>query len=213
MHFPIRIPAKWMLPNPKRKVRKLFRTFVFGVVLGFLGAGAFLYFVPVIDQHRVPSKITVQTNGGNSEVFSIRLPVDRIMVGAPGMPSQVPDGLNWPELSSLDGLKAELFKIRDSDNTVVGVGSRMARSASAGESFVQWVVHLPARGTMFAVMDADRVPGRARNGVLSAGTHEFATLSGTIREAFIRDDDGAEGDSEGRIDLHVALVGPPEEAL
>jgi hypothetical protein len=38
-------------------------------------------------------------------------------------------------------------------------------------------------------------------------------LSGTIREAFIRDDEGAEGDSEGRIDLHVVLVGPQEEAL
>lgn len=201
-----------MLPYSKRMVRKLFRTFVFGVVLGFLGAGAFLYFVPVVDQHRVPSRITVQTNGGNSEVFSIRLPGDRIMAGAPGMVSPVPDGMVWPDMPSLDGFKAELFKIRDIDNTVVGVGSRLARSAAPGDSFVQWVVHLPARGTMFVAMDSSRVPGQARSGVLSTGTREFATLSGSVREAFIRDDDSAEGDSEGRIDLHVALVGPQDEA-
>jgi hypothetical protein len=191
----------------------LFRTFVFGVILGLLGAGAFLYFIPVVDQHRVPSKITVQTNGGNSEVFSIRLPGDRIMTGSPGSASSIPDGLAWPEIAALDGFKAELFKIRDSDNTVVGVGSRMARSAASGDSFVQWVVHLPARGSLFVAMDPNRAPGQARGGALSAGTREFATLSGTIREAFIRDDEGAEGDSEGRIDLHVALVGPQEEAL
>jgi hypothetical protein len=66
---------------------------------------------------------------------------------------------------------------------------------------------------MFAAMDPNRAPGQARGGALSAGTREFSTLSGTIREAFIRDDEGAEGDSEGRIDLHVVLVGPQEEAL
>lgn len=194
-------------------MRTLFRTFIFGVILGFLGAGAYLYFVPVVDQHRVPSRITVQTNGGNSEVFSIRLPGDRIMTGAPGTASPVPDGLAWPELPTLDGFKAELFKIRDTDNTVVGVGSRLARSASSGDSFVEWVVHLPARGTMFVAMEPNRVPGQARSGALSAGTREFSTLRGTLREAFVRDDDGAEGDSEGRIDLHVALVGPQDESL
>lgn len=183
------------------------------MILGFLGAGAFLYFVPVVDQYRVPSNITVQTNGGNSEVFSIRLPADRIMVGAPGMASPVPDGLAWPELPALDGFKAELFKIRDSDNTVVGVASRIARSAASGDSFVEWVVHLPARGTMYVAMDPNRVPGQARSGTLSTGTREFSSLHGSIREAFIRDDEGAEGDSEGRIDLHVVLIASQEEAL
>ena len=179
--------------------------------LGFLGAGAYLYFIPVVDQHRVPSRISVQTNGGNSEVFSIRLPNDRIMTGAQGTGSSVPDDLAWPELPTLDGFRTELFKIRDVDNTVVGVGSRMARSAASGDSFVQWVVHLPARGTLFVAMEPNRVPGQARSGELSAGTREFSTLRGSVREAFVRDDDGAEGESEGRIDLHVALVGPQEE--
>jgi hypothetical protein len=194
-----------------RAVRKLFRTFIFGLILGVLGAGAFLYLVPVVDQHRVPSRIAVQTNGGNSEVFSINLPGDRILYGAPGLASPVPESLVWLDSPAFDGFRAELFKVRNSDNTVVGLGSRMARSATDnGDSFVQWVVHLPARGTMFVALEPDRVAGEARSGTLSAGTREFATLRGSVRESFVRNDSSANAEAEGRIDLNVVLVGPQE---
>jgi hypothetical protein len=193
------------------KVSGLFRTFIFGLVLGFAGAGAYLYLVPVVDQHRVPSHVSVQTNGGNLEVFRIALPGDRIMTGESGSTSMVPSGLAWPESPALAHFAAELFKIRDIENIVVGVGSRMANSAGPDEAFVQWVLYLPARGTMFIAMERALQAGQPRSGVLSAGTLEFASLHGTVTETFVRGDEGDEAGEEGRIELRVALVGAPDD--
>jgi len=190
----------------------LFRTFVFGVLLGLAGAGAYLHFVPVVDLYRVPSHVTVQTNGGNQETFSIRLPGDRIMAGRPGAAAAVPAGLAWPDAPAFAGFEAELFKIRDRDDTVIGVASRIKRSAGSGDGFVQWVVHLPARGTMFAALEANPGAGQARSGTLRVGTGEFEFRRGSVREVFVRDDADSDPDSEGRIDLQVALIGLQEES-
>lgn len=188
----------------------MFRTFIFGLLLGFGGAGAFLYLVPLVDQHRVQSHILVQPNSGNLEVFSIDLPGDRIMAGIPGAASPVPAGLAWPDSPDFVGFEAEIFKIRDRDGIVVGAGSRLLRSARAGEPFVQWVVHLPARGTLFAALQPNPTAGQARSGVLRAGTREFERLRGTVSEIFVRDDAAADSHSEGRIELRVALIGSQE---
>jgi hypothetical protein len=189
----------------------LFRTFIFGLVLGLAGMGAYLHFVPIVDQYRVPSHVTVQTNGGNQETFSIRLPGDRIMAGLPGAASPVPAGLAWPDAVAFAGFEAELFKIRDQDDTVIGVASRMKRTAGS-DNFVQWTVHLPARGTMFAVLEPNPGSGQARSGTLSVGIGEFEFRRGSVREIFVRDDADDDPDSEGRIDLQVALVGLQEES-
>lgn len=188
----------------------MFRTFVFGLLIGLAGAGAYLHFVPVVDQYRVPSHVTVQTNGGNQEIFSIRLPGDRIMAGQPGAVSPVPATLEWPDAPAIAGLEAELFKIRDQDDTVIGVASRMKQAAGSGDSFVQWVVYLPARGTMFAALELNPGAGQARSGTLSVGTGEFEFRRGSVREVFVRDDADSDPDSEGRIDLQVALIGLQE---
>jgi hypothetical protein len=189
------------------KDARLFRTFIFGLLLGLAGAGAYLQFVPVVDQYRVPSHVTVQTNGGNQETFSVRLPGDRIMAGQPGAVSPIPAGLEWPDAPALAGFEAELFKIRDRDGTVIGVASRMKRAAGSDDGFVQWAVHLPARGTMFAVLEPNPGAGRARSGTLDVGTGEFEFRRGSVREVFVRDDADSDPDSEGRIDLQVALIG------
>jgi hypothetical protein len=160
----------------------------------------------------VPSHITVQTNGGNSEVFSISLPGDRIMSGQSGSASRVPPNLSWPELPALAGFEAELFKVRDRDGEVIGIGSRFLRSAGSGNSFVQWAVHLPARGTMMIVMDPNPAPGQARSGTLAAGTGEFGRLTGSVAEVFVRAQDSGDVESEGRIDLRATLIGPQEDA-
>ena len=190
----------------------MFRTFIFGLLLGLAGAGAYLHFVPVVDQYRVPSHVTVQTNGGNHEIFNIRLPGDRIMAGRPGAVSPVPATLAWPDAPAIAGFEAELFKIRDQDDTVVGVASRMKQAAGSGGSFVQWTVYLPARGTMFAALESNPGAGQARSGTLSVGTGEFEFRRGSVREVFVRDDADGDPDSEGRIDLQVALIGLQEES-
>lgn len=190
----------------------MFRTFVFGLLLGLLGAGAYLYFVPVVDLYRVPSHVTVQTNGGNQETFSIILPGDRIMAGQPAAGSRVPAGLVWPDAPAFADFEAELFKIRDRDDTVIGVASRMKRTAGAGKSFVQWVVHLPARGTMFAALESKPGAGQARSGKLSVGTGEFELRRGSVKEVFVRDNADGDAASEGRINLQVELIGLQDES-
>ena len=57
-------------------VNRLFKTFVFGIILGLFGTGALAYFAPVIDIHRERSLIEVQPNGGNIEEYRINLPRD-----------------------------------------------------------------------------------------------------------------------------------------
>jgi hypothetical protein len=155
--------------------------------------------------------VSVQTNGGNLEVLRIALPGDRIMAGETGSTAMVPADLAWPESPDLAHFAAELFKIRDSENIVVGVGSRMANSAGPDEAFVQWVMYLPARGTMFVAMQPKLQAGQPRSGALSAGTREFASLHGTITETFVRADDSDETGEEGRIELQLALVGAQDD--
>ncbi len=190
----------------------MFRTFIFGLLLGLFGAGAYLHFVPVVDQHRVPSHVTVQTNGGIQEIFSIRLPGDRIMAGPPGAVTPIPAGLTWPDAPTIAGLEAELFKIRDRDDTVIGVASRMKQATGSGDGFVHWVIHLPARGTMFAALEPNPGAGQARSGTLSVGTGDFEFRRGSVREVFVRDAADNDPDSEGRIDLQVALIGQQVES-
>ena len=62
----------------------MIKTFLLGAVLGIVGVLVALNYVPVVDQHREASIISVMRNGGNSESFHINVPMDRIMIGAQG---------------------------------------------------------------------------------------------------------------------------------
>jgi len=186
----------------------LFKTFNLGIVLGIALAASIAYFYPVVDQHREKSLIAVHANGGNSESFHIRLPDDRIVAGVSGRQTSIPPGLEWPELDFLQNIQAELFKIRNENGVVVGTASRMSGKSEQHGSFVEWALHLPARGTMYVSMDPNPSPDGYREGTLRVGTREFQTLNGVVLERFIRDDIGPDSDGAGRIELAAALVGP-----
>jgi hypothetical protein len=192
----------------KRQDQGLFKTFNLGIVLGIALAASIAYFYPVVDQHREKSLIAVHANGGNSESFHIRLPEDRIMAGVSGRQTSTPPGLEWPELDFLQNIEAELFKIRNENGVVVGTASRMSGNSEQYGSFVEWALHLPARGTMYVSMDPNPSPDGYREGTLRVGTREFQTLNGVVLERFIRDDIGPDSDGVGRIELAAALVGP-----
>lgn len=187
------------------RVGRLFKTFIFGIILGVLGTGALVYFVPAVDLHRERSLMTVKANGGNLESFRINLPRDRILVGLPGVENSIPAGLDWPGEEFLGDTQAELFIVRNDDNTVVGVASRLASSSEETGPFIEWVVHFPARGTMYVQMELAPAADGFRNGTLMAGTHDFLKLNGSVREQFVSsiDDD----DVQGRISLETTLVG------
>ena len=113
------------------------KTFVTGVILGIVAVVAAVYLLPAVDQYREASIISVTPNGGNAEVFHVNVPMDRIMLGAQGNANAVPPSLAWPQDPLLEGVQAEVFKLRNSRNAVVGVASRLAASdKQVGDSAV-----------------------------------------------------------------------------
>ena len=111
----------------------------------------------------------------------------------------------------LGNFQAEIFKVRDRNNAVIGVASRLASSTDESGSFIEWSVHLPARGTLYVQMEMLPSEGGYRNGTMRAGTREFEELSGTVREHFIAEIEEEDYDVESRIELVTALVGPLED--
>jgi hypothetical protein len=181
---------------------------VFGFLLGIVGTIAAVYYLPVVDQHRESSIIAVAPNGGNTEAFYMNIPMDRIMVGAPNQAEPLPPGMEWPVGEAFSGLHAELFKIRNADETVIGVASRVASESEEFGDIIEWVVHLPARGTFYISMPPDSVDGVHRVGTLRAGTREFGTMNGRVSERWVANtDDDQEDAPDGRIELVTSFVG------
>lgn len=186
----------------------LLKTFLIGIVLGLAAAAGVLYAVPVVDQVREASIVTVAPNGGNTEVFHVNIPMDRIMSGAPGQ-ATVPPDLQWPADEALAGIRTELFKIRNARDAVVGVAVRAA-AENGGETVIDWVLHLPARGSVFVNMDVTPREGGFRIGEIRAGSQEFATLSGLMTEHWIVNESADEDAPAGRIELQATYVGQLE---
>ncbi len=169
-----------------------------------------MHFVPVVDLIREPSDIAVRPNGGNKETFHINLPQDRIMAGSStgGQISAYPAGLVWPDAVGLDGATTEIFKLRNSSDTIVGVAARVSSTGDSSGSFIQWLIHLPARGSIFVRMPLRLSAEGHRNGLMMAGTREFEVLNGEVSEYFNTDIDSSEFDISGRLELVTSLVGP-----
>lgn len=186
----------------------LLKTFLVGIVLGLAAAAGALYAVPVVDQVRETSIVTVAPNGGNTEVFHVNIPMDRIVSGAPGRAS-VPPELQWPADEALAGIRTELFKIRNARDAVVGVAVRAAAEGD-GDVVIDWVLHLPARGSMFVNMDVTPREGGFRIGEIRAGSQEFAPLSGFMTEHWVVNESADEDAPAGRIELQATYVGQLE---
>ena len=189
----------------------MFKTLNLGIILGLLGAAALVHYVPAVDQYRETSMISVQSNGGNSESFHINLPRDRILVGQPNAAEPVPPGLEWPEDPLFDGTQAELFKVRDRNDAVIGIASRFANRSEESGAFIQWVLHFPARGTLFASMEQNPSPEGYRRGSMTAGTRDFTELRGELRERFLTDIQDGDFETDSRIQLVASLVGPRQD--
>lgn len=184
------------------------KTLVFGFLLGIAGSVAAVYFLPAVDQYRESSIISVTPNGGNTESFHINIPMDRILVGAPDQPQPVPPGMVWPKIAELDGVRAELFKIRNSRDTVVGVASRIAASSQKLGDNIEWVLHLPARGSVYVTMPPRPIDGVHRVGTMRSGTREFETLTGQLTERWVANEKAEDEDVHaGRIELLATFVG------
>ena len=178
----------------------MLKTFIVGILLGVAGAAAALYTIPAVDQYREASIVSVAANGTNMESFHVNVPMDRILVGAAGQPRSLPEGMQWPDDPKLKDIHAELFKIRNARDAVVGIAARTAASRDS-EAVIDWVLHLPARGSMFVNMRAEADESGYRTGELRDGSREFSGLSGTLRERWIPNRSADEDAPAGRIEL------------
>ena len=187
----------------------MIRTFLVGIVLGLAAAAGALYAIPVVDQAREVSITRVSPNGGNVEVFRIDIPTDRVMVGPPGQAEPVPPKLQWPNVEELAGVRMEIFKVRNARGLVIGVAIRNA-ATNEGQDIIDWVLHFPARGSVFVNMDTAPQEGGYRIGGFRAGSREFATLSGTMTERWVADTSEEEGAPAGHIELQATYFGELE---
>ena len=185
----------------------MFKSFIAGLVLGLAGAGTIIYYAPVVDQVREQSLIVVHANHGNTETFYVNVPSDRILVGARDELDPVPPGVDWPADEKFASSRTELFKLRNSKDAVVGVASRIAASDPVSGDIIEWVFHLPARGSVYVTMEPDARDGGYRVGELQAGTREFEKLRGQVTEQWIADTTGLEDARGGQIQLITAFVG------
>jgi hypothetical protein len=187
----------------------LLKTFLLGIVLGLAAAAGALYAIPVVDQAREASIVTVAPNGGNTETFHVNIPMDRIVLGDPRQAGAIPAGLEWPEDEILADVRAELFKIRNARDSVVGVAVRAAAGGDGG-GVIDWVLHLPARGSLFVNMEVTPRDGGFRIGESASGSREFAPLSGFMTERWVANRSNDEDAPSGRIELVASYVGQLE---
>jgi hypothetical protein len=188
------------------KESALFKTFIFGLVLGALAAGGLLYSQPIVDLEREHSMGEPRQNGGVIESYYVDLSTDRVMAGIAGAEISVPAELGWPDYDFLVGTQTEVFKLRNAADKVVGIGSRIV--GGGDQAFVEWVVHMPARGTMYALLPHDASGPGIRSGILRTGTREFSTLTGSVTERYIAKTESDDADAAGRLELVTSLVSP-----
>jgi hypothetical protein len=108
--------------------------------------------LPLPQHQRVRSNISVLTNGGRAEIFTIQWPRDRIELPA-GRDSRLAAAGPAVELRANTGRRvaAEAFRLRDGDGNVVGVASRtISRGTIAGQlrDGSDWILLIPSRGAL-----------------------------------------------------------------
>lgn len=186
----------------------MFKSFLIGIVLGIVAAAGALYAFPAVDLTREASIITVAPNGGTLETFHIDIPMDRVMA-ARSEPGPVPPGLTWPADPQLSPVNPEMFKIRNARDVVVGIGVRTA-VRHGDENVIDWLLHVPARGSLFVSMEPLARDGGVRVGEITAGTREFASLQGGLDERWVANESVEEDAPIGRIELRAYYVGELE---
>jgi hypothetical protein len=186
----------------------LFKTFFIGLLLGVLAAAGALYAFPAVDQQRESSLVRVAPNGGNIEVFHINIPDDRVIVRTPGQANTVPPSLAWPADDKLQSIGVEFYKFRNEKDAVIGVA---ARTAVAGATTTDWLLHLPARGSQLVSVQTAPLPNGVRRGDLRAGSREFAKRAGSVALRWLPDESADEASPSGRIELLTNYIGPTDK--
>ncbi|MGI9219748.1 MAG: hypothetical protein ACR2QS_01770 [Woeseiaceae bacterium] len=186
------------------------KTLLIGFFAGIVVGTAALFVVQPVDLARERSIIDVTPNGGNIEIFHTNIPDDRIVIGAANQATPLPRGLDWPDDEVLSATRAEMFKIRNANDIVIGVASRIAANEEDG-AVVEWTFHMPARGSGYILMRPKLESDPFRKGDLRIGTREFAKMTGQVTERWIADSSGSDFAPAGRIELSTRFMALPED--
>lgn len=139
------------------------------MVLIILVAGVF----PLPQHQRFRSSISVITDGGREESFTIQWPQDRLQPLADSASGPLVSAGGVVILRQGDGIgaAAEIFRLRDMAGNVVGLASRSTSRRSSREGLsiqgTDWMLLLPSRGTLFMTQANSRDVGprvRGQNG-------------------------------------------------
>lgn len=131
--------------------RLFFIAFVAGLLVVVLAAA----FWPLPTHLRFRALTSVPPDGGRQEEFVIHWPEDRIARPS-DRAAEAPAGAAGAavlEDSAGRRVSAELFRLRDTEDNVIGVAGRLAATGGAladpGRSVTNWLLVIPGRGALF----------------------------------------------------------------
>ncbi len=132
------------------------RLFVVAFVAGLLAVAVAATLWPLPRHVRYRSITSVPADGGRQEEFVIHWPEDRIArpgEKGSGLPAAAAVGAAVLEDSAGRRVSAELFRLRDAEDNVIGVAGRLAGTGGAiadpGRSATNWLLVIPSRGALF----------------------------------------------------------------
>jgi hypothetical protein len=175
-------------------------------------------FYPFQKAPRFPSSAVALTNGGREEVFSVRLPDDRL--GNPRSATTAAFPRTAFAADGNDRIVTELFRVRDAEGRVIGIASRISGTVAGvrGASRVtDWMLVIPSRGAL--VMSRGSVPvgempelpanrlglPAAGSGSVLQGTDEFSELAGFYAEEMMVEKVDSAGIVHGELTLTTRL--------
>jgi hypothetical protein len=156
------------------------RLFVFAVIAGLLVVAVAATVWPMPKHLRYRSLISVAPDGGRQEDFVIRWPEDRIPRPdeiRSALPAVVAVGAAALEDTAGNRASAEMFRVRDTEDNVIGIAGRLAGTGSAvadpGRSASSWLIVIPSRGAMF-LTQTDAFDTTIREELTAEGNMAFA---------------------------------------
>jgi hypothetical protein len=132
------------------------RLFIIAFVAGLLAVVLAATLWPLPQHLRYRSITSVPADGGRQEEFVIHWPEDRIArpgENGSGLPAAAAVGAVVLEDSAGRRVSAEMFRLRDTEDNVIGVAGRLAGTGGAiadpGRSATNWLLVIPGRGALF----------------------------------------------------------------
>jgi hypothetical protein len=185
------------------------RTFLVAFVVGLAAALLLALIYPYPEQVRYRSLSSALPDGGRAEKFLVELPGDRLL---PRLDAQV----------ASDGsanVLAELFRIRDEQNRVIGLAGKLTGDAGRGSTGAgqvsDWIVAISGRGALKLTQrnSSEVVLGRTevidgsrpleisdQRGVGNAVEHRVSGDSGNLRSGIVVSGTGEFGGLSGSYD-------------